>query len=58
MNRNINKLYPGELTLADHAKIWGKEQGINVPERDTTEWSIFYEKWVNWAFNDFPKIVN
>jgi len=58
MNRNINILYPGELTLADQAEIDAKEQGIEIPERCTTEWTIFYEKWINWKFANFPKTSN
>ena len=58
MDRDINKLLPGELTLADHAEIWGRQQGIDIPARNTPEFDVFYEKWVNWAFADFPKTVN
>ena len=45
-----------ELTLADHAELWWGEQGKVVPEKNTEEWEIMYEKWINWAFEGFRKI--
>ena len=42
-----------EMTLADHAEAWAREQGCHIPNRDTKEWIILYEEWVTWAFADF-----
>jgi len=39
-----------EMTLADHAKAWWKEQGHTIPEKETEEWDEMYGKWVNYAF--------
>ena len=39
-----------ELTLAEHAEAWWREQGNTVPERNTNEWREMYEKWVDYAF--------
>ena len=41
-----------EMTLADHAEAWWREQGKEVPSRDTDEWQAMYETWVAWAFAD------
>ena len=41
-----------EMTLADHAEAWWKEQGNEVPPRGTNEWQQMYEAWVEWAFAD------
>ena len=41
------------MTLADYAEAWAQEQGYHIPNRDTEEWIILYEKWVTWAFADF-----
>jgi len=45
-------------TLADHAELWAKSQGIRVAERETPEWLEKYERWVNWAFADFRESVS
>ena len=39
------------MTLAQHAEAWWREQGKEVPPRDTREWQEMYEQWVAWAFN-------
>jgi len=31
-----------DLTLADHAELWAREQGIRVAERGTLEWLKMY----------------
>ena len=41
-----------EMTLADHAEAWWREQGKKVPPPDTDEWRAMYEAWVAWAFGD------
>ena len=41
-----------EMTLADHAEYWCREQGKQVPARDTAEWQAMYEAWATWAFSD------
>jgi hypothetical protein len=41
-----------KMTLADHAEAWWKEQGKEVPARNTEEWQQMYETWVEWAFSD------
>lgn len=43
-----------KMTLADHAEAWTREQGKEVPERDTPEWEVMYEAWIDYAFADFP----
>jgi hypothetical protein len=42
----------GQMTLAQHAEAWWREQGNIVPDRDTAEWDRMYEAWVTWAFAD------
>ena len=39
-----------DLTLADHAELWAKSQGIRVAERETPEWLEMYERWIDYAF--------
>lgn len=41
-----------EMTLADHAEYWWREQGKQVPARGTDEWDKMYEEWATWAFAD------
>jgi len=41
-----------EMTLADHAEVWQREQGREVPARGTAEWQVMYEAWATWAFAD------
>jgi hypothetical protein len=41
-----------EMTLADHAEAWWREQGNRVSRRDTKAWQRMYERWVAWAFSD------
>jgi len=48
---------PDQMTLADHAEAWTREQGQPVPERDSAEWRAMYEKWIAWAFQDFREGV-
>lgn len=40
------------MTLADHAEAWTREQGRKVPRRNTKAWQRMYERWVRWAFAD------
>jgi hypothetical protein len=42
-----------QRTLADHAEEWTREQGREVPPRDTPEWRAMYEQWHAYAFQDF-----
>lgn len=44
---------PKEMTFADHAEAWTREQGIDVPERGTEEWYKMYHKWHSFAFQNF-----
>jgi hypothetical protein len=46
-----------EMTLADHAESWWREQGKRVPQRKTTAWQRMYERWVEFAFADFRETV-
>jgi hypothetical protein len=41
-----------ELTLAEHAEAWWREQGKRVPRRGTARWQKMYETWAEWAFAD------
>ncbi len=41
-----------EMTLADHAEAWQREQGREVPVRGTDDWQAMYEAWATWAFAD------
>ena len=41
-----------ELTLAEHAEAWWREQGKRVPRRGTASWQKMYETWAKWAFAD------
>ena len=47
--------HPDEMTLAEHAEAWWREQGKKVPRRNTKKWKKMYEKWVAFAFKDFGK---
>ena len=40
-----------ELTMADHAESWMKENGYVIPERHTEEWKRLYAKWIDYAFD-------
>ncbi len=42
-----------EPTLAEMAEEWWETQCQIVPERDTEEWWIMYEKWIDWSFENF-----
>lgn len=42
------------MTLIDHAKAWWIEQGNQVPD-DPEGLREMYEKWVEYAFADFPE---
>lgn len=42
------------MTLAEHAEAWARENGREVPERDTPEWEQLYAAWLSFAFADFP----
>ena len=44
-----------EMTLADHAEAWWKEQGKIVPPIDTPEYEEMYQRWHTFAFQDFYK---
>lgn len=39
-----------QMTLAEHAEAWQREQGKEVPDRDTEAWQTMYEQWVDFAF--------
>ena len=39
-----------ELTLAEHAEAWWREQGKQVARRGTARWRKMYETWAKWAF--------
>jgi hypothetical protein len=41
-----------EMTLAEHAEAWWREQGNALPARETDKWERMYEAWVEWAFID------
>ena len=40
-----------EMTLAEHAEYWWRQEGKEVPPRGTDQWQAMYETWVNWAFS-------
>lgn len=43
-----------DMTLAQHAEAWWREQGQTVPPRETKQWDEMYRAWVDYAFADFP----
>lgn len=43
------------MTLADHAEAWWKEQGNTVPPKGSDAYNEMYEKWAKMAFKDFEK---
>jgi len=45
------------LGLGEHAEAWWREQGREVPPADTPEWDEMYEKWVDFAFDDFAEEI-
>ena len=45
---------PENMTCAEHAEYWWREQGETVPPENTPEWQAMYEKWIDFAFADFP----
>ena len=50
----MSKNTTDEMTLADHAEAWQLKRGKTVPPPDTPEWQAMYEKWIEFAFADFP----
>lgn len=43
---------PEEMTLAEHAEAWGREQGKEVPSnRQSPEWETMYFAWWKFAFS-------
>lgn len=40
------------MTLAEHAEAWQRENGREVPPKDTPEYTAMYEEWVEYAFSD------
>ena len=44
-------------TLADHAELWAKSQGIRVAKRETPKWLEMYERWIDYAFADFRETL-
>ena len=51
----MSKKHDGDrMTLAEHAEIWWLKQGEVVPPHSTPEWQAMYEKWIEFAFADFP----
>ncbi len=47
----------GDLSLADHAEMWWKEQGKEVPAKDSKEWKDMYEQWITFAFAGFKENI-
>ena len=45
-----------DMTMSEHAEAWHKENGGQIPTRDTLEWDEMYQKWVEFAFDkeSFP----
>lgn len=42
---------PEEMTLAEHAEAWWREQGKEVPpNRQSPEWETMYLAWWKFAF--------
>lgn len=57
LSHNDFKLRPGEMSLMDHAEYWARENGLDVPEdRDSNEYTVMYEKWIDFAFAGFAKL--
>ena len=50
------KKHSDTWTLREHAEAWTKEQGREVPLRDSKEYEIMYQKWVDYAFKDFSDV--
>ena len=44
-----------QMTLAEHAEAWWREQGKEVPDRETSAWQEMYEQWIEYAFAEFGK---
>ena len=42
-----------DLSLADHAEMWARENGETVSLQDTVAWNAMYERWIEFAFEDF-----
>jgi hypothetical protein len=47
----------GTMKLADHAELWWKKQGKELPARGTPEWQTMYETRANWAFSDLREEI-
>lgn len=41
-----------EMTGADHAKAWARENGETIPDPGTPEWDALYERWNEFAFSE------
>jgi len=52
-NNSNNDSKTKELTLADHAESWAKEQGFEVPDRSTVAWQDLYARWHEFSFSEF-----
>jgi hypothetical protein len=52
-------LLPGEtkkeMTMADHAEAWWKEQGNEIPKKGTKEWNEMFLKWHTYAFQEISE---
>lgn len=42
-------------TLAQIAEEWYTKQGNTVPDKNSPEYTEMYEKWIEFAFADFPE---
>jgi len=42
-------------TLEQHAEEWWEELGNQVPPKDSPEWTIMYEEWIDYAFDDLMR---
>ncbi len=41
-----------EMTWAEHAERWWKEQGKTVPPKDTKEWDSMFFLWYKYAVSN------
>ena len=50
---------PNSMKLWEHAEAWHKENERQMPsDKDSKEYQLMYEQWVNWAFKDFGESLD
>ena len=46
-------VHPDNIPFFVYAEFWQLSRGLDIPSRNTPEWTSMYEQWVEYAFQDF-----